>query len=147
MQVLREKQLYAKFNKCDFFKDQIQYLGHVVSKEGISVDLDKVKIIMEWPIPKNVFDIRSFMGIIGQYWKFIQELSNISYLITSLQKKVKKFEWDEKCMETFNKLKNLLTTASIINIVDPFKDFFICTDACNEGLGKVLLQGNYVLDY
>ena len=64
LQVLREQQLYAKFNKCDFFKDNIQYLGHVVSKDGISVDLDKVKAIMEWSVPKNVTDIISFMGII-----------------------------------------------------------------------------------
>ena len=87
LQVLREQQLYAKFSKCDFFKDGIQYLGHVVSKDGISVDPDKIKAITKWIVPKNVTDIRSFMGIIGYYRKFIEGFSKIAYSITSLQKK------------------------------------------------------------
>ena len=77
LQVLRGQQLYAKFSKCEFFKDEIQYLGHVVSKDGILFDPDKVKSIMEWSVPKNVSDIRSFMGIIGYRRKFIEGLSKI----------------------------------------------------------------------
>ena len=84
LQVLREQKLYAKFNKCDVFKDMIQYLEHVVSNEGICFDLDKIKVITEWLVPKNVTDIRSFMGIIGYYRKFIEGYSKISYPITSL---------------------------------------------------------------
>ena len=87
------------------------------------------------------------MGITGYYQKFIECLSKIFYPITSLQKKAEKFEWTEKCMESFNKLKKLLTTSLILNIVDPFKDFVLCVDACNEGLGRVLLQDNYVVGY
>ena len=68
LQVLREHKLYAKFSKCDLFKDAIQYLGHVVSKDGISVDPDKIKAITEWLVPKNVTDIRLFMGITRYYW-------------------------------------------------------------------------------
>ena len=64
---LREHQLYAKFNKCDFFKDKIQYLGHVVTREGISVDPEKIKAIEEWPDPKEVTGVRSVMGITGYY--------------------------------------------------------------------------------
>ena len=85
--ILREKKLYDKLTKCDFYKDKIQYLGHVVSKEGIIVDPDKIKAIMGWPIPKDVLDIRSFMGITGYYRKFIEGFSKIVYPITSLQKK------------------------------------------------------------
>ena len=72
LQVLRENHFYAKFSKCDFFKDKIQYLGHVISKEGISVEPDKIKAIIDWPIPKYVTDVRSFMGIMGYYPKFIE---------------------------------------------------------------------------
>ena len=72
LQVLREQQLYAKFSKCDFFKDNIKYLGHVVSKDGISVDLDKIKAITEWLVPKKVTDIISFMGITRYYQQFIE---------------------------------------------------------------------------
>ena len=75
-----------------------------MSKDGILVDLDKVKAIIEWSVPKNVYDIRSFMGITGYYRKFIEGFSKISYPIISLQKKDKNFEWTEKCMENFNKL-------------------------------------------
>ena len=69
--MLREQQLFAKFTKCELFKDIIQYLGHVVSKYGIFVDLDKIKAITEWPVPKKVTYIISFMGITGYYQKFI----------------------------------------------------------------------------
>ena len=84
LQVLREQKLHAKFSKCDFFKYRIQYLRHIVSKDGIFVDLDKIKAIAEWLIPKNVTDIRSFMGITGYYRKFIECFYNIYYPINSL---------------------------------------------------------------
>ena len=78
MQVLWEQQLYANFSKCDFFKVRIQYLGHIVSKDGIPSDPNKIKAITEWPVPKNVTDIRSFMRITWYYQKFIEVFSNIT---------------------------------------------------------------------
>ena len=87
MQELRDHQLFAKFSKCDFFKDKIQYLGHVVTKEGISVDPEKIKAIEDWPVPKDVTDLQSFMGITGYYQRFIEGFSRIANPITSLQKK------------------------------------------------------------
>ena len=102
---------------------------------------------MEWPVPKNVSDIKSFMGITGYYKKFIEGFSKIAYPINSLQKKGKKYEWTKQCEESFNKLKHLLTNAPILKIVDHFKDFIVCIDAYNEGLGGVLLQDNYVVAY
>ena len=129
------------------FKNKIQYLRNIVSKEGISFNPEKIKVIIEWSVSKNVSDIGLFMGITGYYRKFIEGFSKIAYPITYLQKKGKKFEWNEKCMEGFNKLKHLLTTALILKIVDPFKDFVVCTDTCNEGVGGFLLQKNYVVAY
>ena len=87
LQELREHQLYAKFSKCDFFKDKIQYLGHVVTKEGIFVDPKKIKAIEYWPVPKDVTDVRSFIGITGYYTRFIEGFLRIANPITSLQKK------------------------------------------------------------
>jgi hypothetical protein len=147
LQILREHKLYAKLSKCEFYKDQIQYLGHIISKEGIVVDPDKIKAIMNWPEPKDVSDIRSFMGITGYYRKFIEGFSKIAYPITSLQKKGTKFIWSEKCQESFNKLKQLLTTTPILKLADLDKDFVVCTDACREGLGGVLMQENHVIAY
>ena len=84
LQVLREHKLYAKFSKCELFKDKIQYLGHMISKEGIAVDPDKIKSIIDWPIPKYVTDVRYLMGIMGYYHKFIKGFSKIVNPITSL---------------------------------------------------------------
>ena len=92
LQESRDHQLFAKFSKCDFFKDKIQYLGHVVTKEGISMDPEKIKAIEDWPVLKDVTDVRSFMGITGYYRRFIECFSRIVNPITSLQKKGKKFD-------------------------------------------------------
>ena len=89
LQELQEQQLFAKFSKCDFFKDEIQYLGHVVTKEGISVDPEKIQEIEDWPVPKDVTDVRSFMGITGYYRRFIEGFSKIVNPITSLQRKAR----------------------------------------------------------
>ena len=111
-----------------------------MSKDGISVDLDKSKAITQWHVPKNITHLRSFIGISSYYYKLIEGFSKIAYPITSLQKKCKKFDWHEKCEECNNKLTHLLTTTPILKIVDPFKYFVIRRDACKEGLGGVLIQ-------
>ena len=74
LQVLREHQLYAKFSKCDFYKPQIEYLGHVISETGIAVDSKKIKSIKDWPTPTSVTNIRSFLGLARYYRKFIENL-------------------------------------------------------------------------
>jgi len=81
------------------------------------------------------------MGITGYYRRFIEGFSKITYPITSLPKKGTKFTWTDKFQDSFDKLKHLLTTAPILKIADPYQDFTVCTDACNEGLGGVLIQG------
>jgi hypothetical protein len=147
LQVLREHQLYAKFSKCDFFQKQVHYLGHVISKEGVAVDPDKIRSIMEWPTPKDVSDIRSFMGLAGYYRRFIKGFSKIGCPITALQKKGVKFTWTSECEERFQALKYLLTHAPMLNIADPDNDFLVCTYACKEGLKGVLMQEGRVICY
>jgi hypothetical protein len=139
LQVLREHRLYAKFSKCEFFQKQVHYLGHVIY-EGVAVDLDKIKAITDWATQKDVYDIRSFMGLAGYYRRFIKGFSKIGCPITSLQKKGVKFIWTSKCEERFQELKYLLTNALVLNIVDPNKDFLVCIDSCKEGLRGVLMQ-------
>ena len=116
-----------------------------MTKEGISVDPEKIKAIEDWPVPKDVTDVRSFMGITGYYQRFIEGFSRITNLITSLQKKGNKFDWNQKCKESFKKLKTLLTRTPILRIPDTNKEFVVCTDACNDGLGGVLTQEGHVM--
>ena len=116
-----------------------------MTKEGISVDPEKIKAIEDWPVPKYVTDVRSFMGITGYCRRFIEGFSRIANPITSLQKKGKKFHWNQKCKDSFKKLKTLLTSAPILRIVDPNKDFIVCTDTCNDGLGGVFTQEGHVI--
>jgi len=130
LQTLRENQLFTKFNKCEFFKDQIQYLRHVISSEGIALDPEKIETIMNWPVPANVADIRSFMGLAGYYRKFIRGFSKVAYLITSLQKKGTNFKWSKSYQESFESLRHFFTTTLVLKIVDPEEDFILCTDAC-----------------
>ena len=91
--------------------------------------------------------MQSFIGITRYYRRFIQGFSRITNPITSLQNKGKKFKWNQKCEESFKKLKTLLTTAPILRIVDPNKDFVVFTDACNDGLGGVLTKEEHVIAY
>jgi hypothetical protein len=79
--------LYAKLSKCSFYQWKINYLGHIISKEGIVVDSKKIKSIEGWPTPRNVAKVRSFMGLAGYYKRLIEGFSKIAQPITSLQKK------------------------------------------------------------
>jgi hypothetical protein len=147
LQVLREHQLYAKLSKCSFYHKQIHYLGHIISEEGIVVDPEKIEAIRGWSTPKNVTEVKSFMGLAGYYKRFIEGFSKIAHPITSLQKKGVKFQWTLDCEIFFQHLKQLLTSAQILRIVDPNEDFTVFTDACKEGLGGVLSQNGYVVCY
>jgi hypothetical protein len=147
LQVLREHQLYAKFSKCNFFQKQIHYLGHVISEEGVAIDHDKIRSIMEWPTPKDVSNIRSFMGLAGYYRISIKGFSKIGCPITSLHKKGYKFTWTEECEERFQSMEHLLTHAPMLKIVDPKNEFLVWIDAYKEGLGGVFMQGGSVVYY
>jgi hypothetical protein len=93
LQKLRENRLYAKLIKCEFWMKQVAFLGHVISKGGISVDPSKVQDVLSWNVPTSVGDIQTFLGLAGYYRRFIEGFSKISKPITELLKKDKKFEW------------------------------------------------------
>jgi hypothetical protein len=122
-------------------------LGHVISEEGVVLDPNKIRYIMEFPTPKDVSNIRSFMGLAGYYRRFIKGFSKIGCPITALQKKGVKFTWTSEREERFQELKYLLTHASVMKIVDPNNDFLVCTDACKEGLRGFLMKEGHVICY
>ncbi len=97
LQTLREKQLYAKLSKCEFWLNEISFLGHVMSAEGIKVDSSKVEAILNWKLPRNVTEIRSFLGLARYYCRFVKGLSMLASPLTKLLQKDVKFQWTDKC--------------------------------------------------
>ena len=97
LQILREKKLYAKFSKSEFWLREVGFLGHIVSSEGIRVDPSKISAIVDWEPPKNVTEVRSFLGLAGYYRRFMNGFSMIATLMTRLLQKDVEFEWTEKC--------------------------------------------------
>ena len=93
LQLLQDHKLYAKFSKCDFWLSEVHFLGHVVSKKGVSVDPKKVEAVSKWAALTSVTEIRSFLGLAGYYRKFVEEFSKIVALLTALTRKGKKYEW------------------------------------------------------
>ena len=142
LQLLRDHRLYAKFSKCDFWKDEVKFLGHVVSRGGISVDPSKIEAVSTWQIPKNVSEIRSFLGLAGYYRRFVQDFSRIASPLTKLTQKGVPYVWSEKCDEAFNELKKRLTTAPILVLPERGCNYVIYCDASKLGLGCVVTTPN-----
>jgi hypothetical protein len=105
LEKLRCNQLYAKFSKCEFWLTEIAFLGHVISAGGVSVDLGKVKEVLNWMPPATVSEIRSFLGLAGYYRRFIKDFSKIAKPMAKLLEKNKTFEWTKECQASFEELK------------------------------------------
>jgi hypothetical protein len=147
LQVLEEKKLYAKLKKCEFWLDSVAFLGHVISKDGISVDPKKVEAVVEWNRPNNVTEIRSFLGLAGYYRRFVEGFSHLAMPLTRLTQKGVKFEWSEECEQSFQELKRRLVSAPILTIPDGSGGLIIYSDASKKGLGCVLMQHGRVVAY
>ena len=95
LQKLREHKLYAKLSKCDFCRTSIEYLGHIISADGVATDPKKVQVVREWPVPEDVGQLRSFLGMVGYYRRFIPQFSKVAYPLTKLLKKNQPYVWAE----------------------------------------------------
>jgi hypothetical protein len=140
LQKLQEHQLYAKFSKCDFWLREASFLGHIITDGGIAMDLRKIQDVLNWNPPKNVLEIRSFLGLAGYYRRFIEGFSKIVKPLTSLLEKGKEFKWDDKCQACFKELEKKLTTAPVLIMPDIHKGFDVYYDVSQQGLGCVLMQ-------
>ncbi|XP_071923176.1 uncharacterized protein [Coffea arabica] len=147
LQILREHKLYAKFSKCEFWLDEISFLGHKVSKEGIAVDPAKVEAVTMWKQPETPTEVRSFLGLAGYYRRFIKDFSKIAGSMTELTKKGNKFIWTPKCESSFQELKKRLTSAPVLVLPDGVEGYAVYSDASREGLGCVLMQKGKVVAY
>ena len=134
-------------SKCDFWLKEVSFLGHIITDGGIAVDPSKVQDVLNWNPPKNVSEIRSFLGLAGYYRRFIEGFSKIVKPLTSLLEKGKEFKWDPTCQTCFEELKTRLTTTPILIMPDIHKGFDVYCDASHLGLGCVLMQEGKVVAY
>lgn len=105
LNVLREKQLFAKLKKCKFWMEKVSFLGYVISKDGVAADPSKVEVVVNWEQLTNVHEIRSFLGLVGYYRRFVEGFSNLFGPLTVLTKKNTHFQWNDKCEASFQELK------------------------------------------
>ena len=147
LQILRERLLYAKFSKCQFWLDKVAFLGHVISAEDISVDPQKIEAIMNWKPPTNVSEVHSFLGLAGYYRKFVERFSKIATPLTNLLKKDKKFEWSYTCQHSFEELRQRLTTTLVLALTSRKDGYVVYSDTSRQGLGCVLMQNCRVIAY
>ena len=147
LETLRREKLYAKFSKCEFWLREVQFLGHVVSNEGIKVDPSKIEAVLNWDRPRTPTEVRSFLGLAGYYRRFVQDFAKIATPLTKLTRKDEKFIWNERCEESFQELKTRLVTAPVLALPDDQGNFVIFSDASRKGLGCVLMQHGKVIAY
>ena len=137
---LQEAGLKMKHSKCDFFKSEIHYLGHLVSPEGISSLPNKLDSIRHMPVPNSMKEIKQFLGLTGYYRKFVPRFADISRPLTTSMKKDVKFKWTSACQKSFVLLKEALCGEPVLKYADTSKPYTLYTDASKYGWAGVLTQ-------
>jgi hypothetical protein len=143
---LREKQFLAKSSKCSFAQTSISYLGHVISAEGVSTEPEKTIAIAKWPIPATITELRGFLGLTGYYRRFVKHYGLLAKPLTNLLTK-KGFTWSEHATQAFNLLKQALMTTPVLALPNFNLPFTVETDACDTGIGAVLVQQGHPVAY
>jgi hypothetical protein len=148
---LAQAGIYAKLAKCQFGVEEIKFLGHIVSKDGIKADTDKVKAVRELPVPKDEKAISRFLGMAGFYRKYIQNFSARTLKMRNLTRQDVNYEWTEECQKEFEDIKKALSSSPVMAYPDFSKKFILSTDASYSGLGATLSQmgthGEQVIAY
>ncbi|GJR86969.1 putative reverse transcriptase domain-containing protein [Tanacetum coccineum] len=147
LNLLRSEKLYAKFSKCDFWLDFVQFLGPVIDNSRLHVDPAKIEAIKNWVAPATPTEVRQFLGLTGYYRRFIKEFSLISKPLTKLTQKNKPYVWGDDEEEAFQTLKLKLCSAPILSLPEGSEDFVVYCDASLKGFGAVLMQREKVIAY
>jgi hypothetical protein len=138
IQLLIKAGLKLNPDKCDFFRKQILFLGHLVSEEGIRPNSTLVEKIRECPFPTSKRKVRSFLGLASYYRRFIKDFSKIAKPLYDLTKQNINFHWTEDCQKAFEHLRTCLTTKPVVIYPDFTKPFILHTDASDYAIGTVL---------
>jgi hypothetical protein len=146
---VQEYGLSLKTNKCHFFKQQVKFLGFIVTKEGIKPNPEKVQAVKDWPVPQTQSHIRSFLALTQFFRRFIKDYSSIAWPLTERTKDtyIQNIQWDNECQAAFEELKRLLCEAPILQVPDFTKPFTMVTDASVVGMGGVLFQDDQTVAY
>ncbi|GKC40556.1 reverse transcriptase domain-containing protein [Tanacetum coccineum] len=145
--LLKKEKLYAKFSKCEFWLQEVQFLGHVVNRDCIQVDPSKVESVKNWKTPKSSTEIRSFLGLAAYYRRFIENFSKIANPLTLLTQKNKTYVWGNEQDDAFCILNEKLCNALVLALPDGPDDFVVYYDASKQGFGSVLMQRGKVIAY
>ncbi|GFW00893.1 retrovirus-related Pol polyprotein from transposon 412 [Trichonephila clavipes] len=137
---LSDANLKLNPSKCKFFQKEVNYLGHIISAEGVRTDPEKVSAVKNWKHPENLRELRSFLGLCTYYRKFVKGFSNIARPLHKLTESKQKFQWTKECEDSFLQLKEALTSSPILIYPQSDKPFILDTDASNESVGAVLSQ-------
>jgi len=138
---LRQLNLKLQTTKCEFMRKEVNYLGHVITDQRVRPDPQKIRCVMDYPIPRNSKEIKSFLGLSGYYRRFIPDYGKIAKPLTSLLKKDVEFKWSDLCQKAFEDLKNALTHEPLLQYPDFNKTFNLTCDARNYAIKCVLSQG------
>ncbi|KAL8123137.1 hypothetical protein AgCh_011215 [Apium graveolens] len=146
LQKLKEHSLFANIKKCEFAKTTIAYLGHVILEAGVAVDQEKVKVVLEWSIPRNLRELRGFLGLTGYYRKFVANYAQLAQPLTTHLKK-DSYGWSEDATKSFERFKAAMIIPPVLTLPDFSKLFVLEADALEFGLGAVLMQENRPLAF
>lgn len=146
LSILSANQLFAKRSKCSFGVTTVNYLGHLISEQGVSVEPSKIAAILSWPTPTTTRGVRGFLGLAGYYRKFIRQFGSIAAPLTRLLSK-EGFQWTTEAENSFNHLKAALTSPPVLRLPNFSQPFVIECDASGIGLGAVLTQDNHPIAY
>ena len=143
---LKRNRLLINGKKSEFFLEEIHFLGHIVSKDGVKMDPAKIEAIVSWPDLKTVH-VRSFLGLCSYYRRFVRHFAEIASSLHVREKKHIKWQWIDKEKLAFRCLKEKMTTDPVLILLDLSKSFVVQCDACGNSIGAVLMQNGRVVAY
>ncbi|XP_049355741.1 uncharacterized mitochondrial protein AtMg00860-like [Solanum verrucosum] len=146
LDILKQNQLVINKKKCTFGQLKLEYLGHIISSEGVQVDPSKIDSMISWPSPRDIKSLRGFLGLTGYYKKFVKDYGKIVAPLTDLLKK-DAFSWGERAQQAFEALKLAMTQVPVLSMPNFSQPFVIEADASGFGVGAVLMQNGKPISY